>query len=388
MILKRVLCTTVALVLFLFCFSQVSFSARTIAKATLSGAEVVHSSDTLSITFSLDGVAITGVQGTITYDPQIMTFQTAKNVNDRGFQLQTNTADGDVHFVLYQTDIAQKLYGNKQLFTLTFKIRSSQQGKKISVSATDLVATNSEYSIAVEDALYSRTIATSVPYPTRLSSMGVSSGELVPAFSPTQTEYTLNVGYDVSMVTIDAKPAYSSSVVDVSSVTLAPDAVTRLYVRVSTSDTYTDYVINAYREKNPSIQESNDTTVTVISLSAGKLTPDFNNDISEYSVTVADNIEQLDVGVAMQSPNAYYVVENNDKLEYGHNSVVITLTAEDEYSTRQIVLDVVREKSSQIKEQTEKSTYSIWGIVVVLILAVATVSVIILLTVRLRKEKK
>lgn len=388
MILKRVLCTTVALVLFLFCFSQVSFSARTIAKATLSGAEVVHSSDTLSITFSLDGVAITGVQGTITYDPQIMTFQTAKNVNDRGFQLQTNTADGDVHFALYQTDIAQKLYGNKQLFTLTFKIRSSQQGKKISVSATDLVATNSEYSIAVEDALYSRTIATAVPYPTRLSSMGVSSGELVPAFSPTQTEYTLNVGYDVSMVTIDAKPAYSSSVVDVSSVTLAPDAVTRLYVRVSTSDTYTDYVINAYREKNPSIQESNDTTVTVISLSAGKLTPDFNNDISEYSVTVADNIEQLDVGVAMQSPNAYYVVENNDKLEYGHNSVVITLTAEDEYSTRQIVLDVVREKSSQIKEQTEKSTYSIWGIVVVLILAAATVAVIILLTVRLRKEKK
>ena len=90
----------------------------------------------------------------------------------------------------------------------------------------------------------------------------------------------------------------------------------------------------------------------------------------------------------MQSPNAYYVVENNDKLEYGHNSVVITLTAEDEYSTRQIVLDVVREKSSQIKEQTEKSTYSIWGIVVVLILAVATVAVIILLTVRLRKEKK
>ena len=222
-----------------------------------------------------------------------------------------------------------------------------------------------------------------------MNSLEISDGVLEPAFDPAQTEYSVTVGYDISNITINATANYHDSIVDVSNVTLAAGVVTKLYVRVSAADSYTDYVINVFRVKSPDLQLSNDTAVTAISLSEGKLTPDFDNAVSEYSVTVGADVEQLEVSVAMQSDKAYYVVNNNEKLSYGHNNVVILLTAEDEYTTRKIVLDVVREKASSDMDAISLfQGDSLRNIFIAIVILVLSCALVIVMAIKAKKNNK
>ena len=386
---KKKICFMMAvLIIFSICFHFISFG-QSVVKAHLAGTSVVRNYNTITVTFSLESVAATGVQGCIEYNPDMLTFVSHQNICDRDFELQTNVLDGKIYFVMYQRNVDLKLFGNKNLFTVTFQVGRNLQGKTISVKATNLVATNSDYSIAVKDATYSCIVSASVPYRTRLNSLEISDGVLEPAFDPAQTEYSVTVGYDISNITINATANYHDSIVDVSNVTLAAGVVTKLYVRVSAADSYTDYVINVFRIKSPDLQLSNDTAVTAISLSEGKLTPDFDNAVTEYSVTVGADVEQLEVSVAMQSDKAYYVVNNNEKLSYGHNNVVILLTAEDEYTTRKIVLDVVREKASSDMDAISLfQGDSLRNIFIAVVILVLSCTLVIVVAIKAKKNNK
>jgi hypothetical protein len=101
--------------------------------------------------------------------------------------------------------------------------------------------------------------------------------------------------------------------------------------------------IGAY--EYPSIVLSTDATLQQLEVSQGTLTPDFAANIFIYTVDVAYEVETIDVTGTATDANA--VVTGNvtgKSLEVGENTVIITVTAEDNLHTNDYVVTINREQ--------------------------------------------
>lgn len=79
---------------------------------------------------------------------------------------------------------------------------------------------------------------------------------------------------------------------------------------------------------NPSSQASSNTNLKGLSTSSGTLTPKFNPDVTSYSVTIANNVEELWLSVSKGDAKQTYVVEGSRKMKVGFNKRVVVVTAE------------------------------------------------------------
>ena len=79
---------------------------------------------------------------------------------------------------------------------------------------------------------------------------------------------------------------------------------------------------------NPSTQASSNTNLKNISTSSGTLTPKFNPDVTSYSVTIANDVEELWLSVSKGDTKQTYVVEGSRNMKVGLNKRVVVVTAE------------------------------------------------------------
>ena len=185
-----------------------------------------------------------------------------------------------------------------------------------------------------------------------LSSLTVSKGTLSPEFDVLNRVYTVDVEPDDTTITIDATPDDLDAVVagtgtfDVE----AGENVFSIFVTAESGDIRV-YEVHVNREKSSNARPiSIDITGLVPNLCALKdeycnLTPEFDPDTNEYTLTVPSKIKQLEFEVNRANRYQTVVGDGITLLEEGENTIEIEVTSEDESSTIKYTYKVIRDAS-------------------------------------------
>ena len=197
-----------------------------------------------------------------------------------------------------------------------------------------------------------------------LESLAVEPGNMSPAFDPETAEYTVNVAHDVEEVTAtwvenddeatsEADPDDSDAGTDGHQLELgARGTDTDLTITVTAEDgTELEYTITVRRPEEP---VTDDATLSNLTIGEGTLTPPFEPDITEYTVGVPYDIEEVtaewdeahDEATSEGDPADADDATDGHQVELGAKGSEITLTisvtAADESTTEEYTVTVTR----------------------------------------------
>jgi hypothetical protein len=176
---------------------------------------------------------------------------------------------------------------------------------------------------------------------TTLKELNVSVGTLSPAFDANTTNYTVNISNEITTVTGVANSIQAEVTID-SETTDIPlevgDNIVNITVTAGNGVAVKTYTVTIHRI-------SNDASLKGIALSNGELSPLFDINTTNYTVTVDNEITTIDItGTPTHIASTVSGNVTGKSLDVGNNVVEITVTAEDE-TIRTYYVTVVRNGS-------------------------------------------
>ena len=164
-------------------------------------------------------------------------------------------------------------------------------------------------------------------------SSGSNNQPTAPSFSSRNEKV-----YATSSVNVRASYSTSSSVIGSLD---AGDSVTRTGVATTSVNgitwsrvTYngqTAYISSSYlTTEEPEEEKSNNKNLKSLAVDGYEITPEFSSDVTEYDLTVDENVDALTVNAVAEDENAKIEITGNDNLLIGENTIEIKVTAEDE----------------------------------------------------------
>jgi len=171
--------------------------------------------------------------------------------------------------------------------------------------------------------------------------LSVSEGALTPAFDPQVTAYTVDLPFSIDEINIlVAASNGNASITGDYGIQSVPAGGTIFTVMVTAEDNVTEkeYTITVHRP----LSISDDTTLSSLTVSAGHLEPEFDPETLAYTVNVKYGITSIVFTAETTHPQAVLDMENSYNLDVGSNPITITVTAEDETTTNEYVIDVIR----------------------------------------------
>lgn len=105
------------------------------------------------------------------------------------------------------------------------------------------------------------------------------------------------------------------------------------------------------------VKKSNNNYLSELKLSNGTLV--FDNEKTEYKVTVAYNIEKIEVTTKTEDGKVKFEITGNEELKVGENTITIKVTAEDD-SEREYKIEVIRkEQNSNLSSNSKLKSLTI-----------------------------
>ncbi|MDR0505746.1 MAG: cadherin-like beta sandwich domain-containing protein [Dysgonamonadaceae bacterium] len=244
----------------------------------------------------------------------------------------------DVPYIIENLDVSAVTDDEKATVTGAgaFDLSTGANEISITVLAEDQM-TGKEYLITVN-----RKDATS---DATLSELTVSQGELAPAFNPLTFDYTVTLGNSITAIDITATANSSNATVsgdgqkDNLSIGNNEFVITVTAEDGSTQETYT---VNIYRK-------SADATLKTLTVNRSELTPAFDPETTEYTVSVENSITNITISAEANDAKARVSGDGQkNNLVVGNNSFTITVTAEDG-NTQNYIVTVTREQVMSIE---------------------------------------
>lgn len=88
------------------------------------------------------------------------------------------------------------------------------------------------------------------------------------------------------------------------------------------------------KEEKP---KSTDNTLSTLSIEEGAITPEFNKDVREYSITIPYEVTEVNVTATPNDSKASVAVEGDKDLKEGENTVTVKVTAEDGSESKYLI---------------------------------------------------
>ena len=159
-----------------------------------------------------------------------------------------------------------------------------------------------------------------------LSNLTVTNGSFLPSFSSTVFEYEVTVPVDVTEFNVTAtKLEPNSKVTSGEGHYNISTSEKQIEVTVVSEDETKSntYILNIKRTK------SSINTLSDITVSEGTLTPEFNSNITSYTVNVDGNISSIDVSATLTDSRATIISGTGiHSLNVGDNNIVIRVESE------------------------------------------------------------
>ena len=168
-----------------------------------------------------------------------------------------------------------------------------------------------------------------------LKSLSVSKGSLDPEFDSSKTTYSINVDNDVTKIDVDALPNDEKASVSILGNTNLKEGMNTITIKVTAeNESVKTYTINVNRKKSgnkpaeETVNKSSNNLLKSLLVGDGTLKPNFDSNVTEYAITVGNEVSKLDLKAYAQDSKANVSITGNDNLIVGKNTVTITVTAE------------------------------------------------------------
>ena len=221
---------------------------------------------------------------------------------------------------------------NTKLAIATFKAVGNNCSATISFNGMEFSFTDST---KLKKVSHSKNIKV-VTYSTNnnLASLSVDKGSLNPGFSADNTNYTVNVGNDVSDINIAASPADAKATVTGIGAKNLKYGSNKFAITIKAENGNTKvYNINIIREDN----RSSNANLSSLTLSNGTLSPGFNQNITEYTVSVPYEVSNIQVNATAVDTTSKITISSPNLVAEGTTNITIKVTAENGASKTYII---------------------------------------------------
>ena len=199
------------------------------------------------------------------------------------------------------------------------------------------------------------------------SSSSGNSGNSQTTQAPSFT--TVNETVYVTEDGINVRSSYSTSSKSVGSVNKG-DELTRIGVATTSINgikwskvkynNQTAYITSAYLTTEKP-EESDNKNLKALTISGDyELTPAFDKDVTEYSITIGTDVDSLDIEAVAEDSSAKVEISGNDKILTGENTIEVKVTAEDG-TVRTYKINVTKVENANIVPSLGLSELSITG---------------------------
>ncbi len=318
--MKRLIAIVISIVL----IASILPITASAASGSLTGPGSARPGQTITLTFRISGGQFYGYSGSLSYDSSVVTLQSVSN--SAGGNWAFTSSGGKI--VAY--DNTGNNHPVSSAFVAKFKVNNGvSAGTAIKVSFSGTASGGgSESGVSGS---YSGTVSAPLSGDATLSSLKVSNATLSPAFNANTTSYSCGkVGFDVSRLSVNATANDSGAKVSVSGSSLSVGKNTVRITVTAPNGAKKTYSISVTREQDPNYVPSNNTKLSGITLSEGKLSPAYSVDVKEYVVYLPYETAMITISGAAADPLAKGVEGVTEAaLEVGLNDFEIKCTAED-----------------------------------------------------------
>ena len=190
-----------------------------------------------------------------------------------------------------------------------------------------------------------------------LDIMRVNIEGISPNFDKNITEYYLIVDETIKKINITAIPLNRKAQVQITGNDNLKSGKNIIQIEVTSKDkTNTkNYTINITKTSNP---EKANTNLETLAVEGFTLDPEFDNNITTYSIKVPNNYESVNILAIPESTKAKVEIKKSEELQVGNNTVQIKVTAENGITSKTYDIEVYRrnEKEDEVaKQEQEKS---------------------------------
>ena len=165
-----------------------------------------------------------------------------------------------------------------------------------------------------------------------LSKLYIGGYTLSPTFNKNTNVYSISVGEAVGGLNVDATPTSSKAKVEIKGNNGWKYGMNTVTIVVTAENgNKNTYIINVNRKDPSGKQEnkSNDSYLNSLVVNGATISPNFDKDVSSYTVTVPYDVEKLDISYVTSNNKAKVEIIGNDELQVGTNNVQVKVTAED-----------------------------------------------------------
>lgn len=182
-----------------------------------------------------------------------------------------------------------------------------------------------------------------------LKNLQINVEGISPRFNKNITQYYITIPENISNINITANPEDSKANVQITGNNNIPSGASKIRIIVTAENgNKKEYVINVTKTNNPELSNSNLENLAIENMT---LVPEFNSDITDYTVEFFEDLDKLNILAVPQREAAKVTIEGNENLQYGDNVIKVTVLAEDGVSSK--VYNVVAKKSEKIVENEE-----------------------------------
>ena len=344
--MRRVITIVTIMVLCICLLALPAFAAS--ASASLTGPGTVRAGDTITLSFNLNGTGLYGVSGTLAYDAGQLELTGTKQVIGNGWAVEFNGNN----FVAYDNNLEKPINSNTALFTLTFKVKSLAVGTAVSVSYTNVAASDGAADANIGTVTYTTTIAAPMSTDNALKSLAVTNATISPAFNAGTTNYTAEVAFEVSKLDIKAEANDSKATVSIYSPNLVPNGTTNVTVTVTAENgSQKVYMIAVKRAQDPNYVASSNNDLSGITVNGFLLSPVFSADNTSYVIWLPYETEAVTVSGIAADSKASVTVEGGTDLKAGQDNEIKVICAAEDGSEK--VYTVIAKRAAAHGSSTE-----------------------------------
>ena len=317
----------------LLCFALLPQRAEA-ASSGMSGSSSLRAGDQVTVTFSVNGSGILGIDSTLSYDSSKLELLGYNKLLGGGW----TCVDGGGKYVMNDTTQSSPINGTKSVLSLTFRVKSGvSAGSTVSASMSSVLTDGSnEYTVS---ASWSAKILAPLSNNANLSSLTCSNVAL--GFNG-GTEYSITVPYEVTSLDLDWSVAHSGARASVSGNSLSVGSNTVTITVTAENGATKRYYIYVTRQEDPNYVPSSDATLSGLTPSTGTLSPAFREDVLDYVVYVPYEVDSIQLSGTGKNAKAKSVQQlGAATLQEGTNEVILRCTAEDG-TTKDYKVQVIR----------------------------------------------
>lgn len=286
------------------------------------------------------------------------------SVSDNGGCTFQSATGGEVSgSTVYGTSVN----GTKSLATYTFKAPSVDKKTtiKIQFSASEMTDNTSEVN-EVDSASCTATITVNPKVSSGGSSEGSSENNKPAEEEPEEKVSFSSVNetvYATASVNVRSSYSTSSSIIggldegqSVTRTGIGDNGWSRISYNGSTAYVSSDYLTktkpkveeteNKDDEKEKEEEKSTNKNLSSLKVTPSGLTPEFDANTTQYTMTVGSNIDKLDIEAIAEDEKAKVEITGNEELKLGDNIIKIAVTAEDG-TVRTYMITVTKEETVQ-----------------------------------------